>query len=327
MILAGDIGGTNVRLALFERLGGRLVRRKEARYRSRELRGLTAALDLFLPGKPAVEAAGFGVAGPVRGGRSETTNLPWVVDQESLASRLGLLQVGLVNDLVANALGLEELAPSDLAVVNAGEEDPEGNRALISPGTGLGEAFLVRTKGGWLACPSEGGHASFAPRDDHEIELLRHLSARYGHVSCERILSGPGLADLYRFERDGSGIPEPAWLTEEIGRRGDAAAAVSAAALAGTDVVAGRTLQRWVAIWGGEAGDLALKILATGGVFLGGGIAPKVLPRLMDGTFLRAFCDKGRFARGLAKVPVRVVLNEDCALLGAARAALPNPSE
>ncbi len=327
MILAGDVGGTNVRLALFDRDGARLVRREEARYRSRELSGLEAALDLFLPGKPSVEAAGFGVAGPVRGGRSETTNLPWIVDGESLAARLGLPRVGLVNDLVANALGLGDLPPPDLAVVNEGEEDPEGNRALISPGTGLGEAYLVRTKGGWLACPSEGGHASFSPRDSHEIELLRHLQARYGHVSCERVVSGPGLADLYRFERDRSGILEPAWLTAEIGRRGDVAAAVSAAALAGTDPVAGRTLERWLTIWGGESGNLALKILATGGVFLGGGIAPKILPKLVDGTFLRAFCDKGRFAPRLERVPIRVVLNEDCALMGAARAALPNPSE
>ena len=320
MILAGDVGGTNLRLALFDLTDERLVKRAEARFKSRELTGLEDAVGRFLGGR-TVSSAGFGVAGPVRRGRCEATNLPWVVDAAALASRLSLPEVALVNDLVANAIGLAELAPSDFAEVNRGEEDPEGNRALISAGTGLGEAFLVREGGGWRAFPSEGGHASFAPRSPTEIELLGWLSRRLSHVSFERVVSGPGLADLSRFERERSGLPEPAWLSAAIQRIGDVAPAVSEAALQGTDPVAGRSLERWVSIYGAEAGNLALKIMATAGLFVGGGIAPKVLPKLLSGSFFAAFCDKGRFVPLLSKVPVRVVLNDECALRGAARSA------
>lgn len=318
-ILAGDIGGTNVRLALFERDGARLAQKEERTFPSRDVPGLEEPVVEFLAGR-RVSAAGFGVAGPVRNGRCEATNLPWVVDAAVLAARLSLSGAELVNDLFANALGLSELAPSDFAVVNPGLEDPGGNAALISAGTGLGEAYLVRVGGRLLPQPSEGGHASFAPRNAVEIDLLRQLEARWSHVSFERVLSGPGLAALYSFERSRSGEPEPGWLAEEIARSGDPAPAVTAAGLSGKDPVAARTLERFVSIYGGEAGNLALKVLATGGVFVGGGIAPRILPRMLDGTFFGGFCDKGRFAALLAKIPVRVVTNDRCALFGAARA-------
>jgi glucokinase len=320
MILAGDIGGTNTRLALFDAVDGALVRRRETKLRSQAVKGLEAAIASFLPEGMRVEAAGFGVAGPVRDGRCEATNLPWVVDAGKIALALGLRHAALMNDLYANALGLGEMGPADLAVLNQGEEDPAGTRALISAGTGLGEAFLVHIGGRYWPFASEGGHSSFAPGNPSEIELLRHLQQRYGHVSFERLVSGPGLANIYRFEREASGLPEPAWLTDEIAARGDTSPAVSAAALAEKDPVARRALDRFVSIYGGEAGNLGLKVLATGGVFLGGGIAPRILPKLGDGTFLGAFCDKGRFAPLLAKIPVKVVLNDECALLGAARA-------
>jgi glucokinase len=303
MILAGDVGGTNVRLALFEVERGKLVRKDEKTFRSRDVSGLEQPVEEFLAGR-RVAASGIGVAGPVRNGRCEATNLPWVVDAAVLAKSLALPRVALVNDLFANALGLGELGPADFAVVNAGIEDPEGNAALISAGTGLGEAYLVRVSGRFVPQASEGGHASFAPRNPFEIDLLGYLQRTYSHVSFERVLS------------------------EEIAASGDASPAVTAAALAGKDAVAARVLEHFVAIYGGEAGNLALKVLATGGVFVGGGIAPKILPKLLDGTFFGAFCDKGRFAALLAKIPVRVVTNDLCALLGAARAgaeAAPDP--
>ena len=319
MILGGDVGGTNVRLALFEIEEGKLAPRDEKKFRSRDSSGLEQPVEEFLAGR-RVSAAGFGVAGPVRNGRCEATNLPWVVDAAALARQLSLPRVALVNDLLANAAGLRELSPADFAVVNAGTEDPEGNAALISAGTGLGEAYLVRVKGRFEPQASEGGHASFAPRNAVEIDLLRHLEAKWSHVSFERILSGPGFAALYAFERARSGESEPGWLAEEISRAGDPAPAVTAAGLSGKDAVAERTVERFVSILGGEAGNLALKVLATGGLDVGGGIAPKMLPRMLDGTFFGGFCDKGRFAPLLAKIPVRVVTNDRCALLGAARA-------
>jgi glucokinase len=319
VILAGDVGGTHVRLALFEEEGGRLAPREEATFPSREEPGLERPVETFLKGR-VVAAAGFGVAGPVRNGRCEATNLPWIVDAAVLARRLGLPRVALVNDLYANALGVFELAETDFAVVNAGVADPGGNAALIAAGTGLGEAYLVRAGDRFVPQASEGGHASFAPRGPVEIDLLRHLQLKWSHVSVERVLSGPGFAELYAFERSRSGIPEPVWLAAEIARGGDTAPAVSSAGLSGRDEVAVRTLERFLSIYGAEAGNLALKILATAGVWVGGGIAPKVLPKLLDGTFFGAFCDKGRFAPLLAKVPVKVITNDRCALHGAARA-------
>lgn len=319
MILAGDIGGTNVRLALFEIESGTLVRKDERKLRSREVPGLEGPVETFLAGR-RVEAAGFGVSGPVHDGRCEATNLPWAVDAALLAGQLALSRVALVNDLFANALGLSELSGEDFAVVNAGTPDPVGTAALISAGTGLGEAYLVRCDSRLEPRASEGGHASFAPRNPFEIGLLRHLQHAYSHVSFERVLSGPGLSALYAFERSCSRESEPAWLSAEIAAAGDASPAVTAAALAGKDPVAARALERFVSIYGGEAGNLALKVLATGGVYVGGGIAPRILPKLLDGTFFGAFCDKGRFAALLARIPVRVVTNDRCALLGAARA-------
>ncbi len=319
MLLAGDVGGTNLRLALFEEEEGRLVERRSARLATAELRTLDEAFASFLAGEARVAAAAFGVAGPVRHGKAEGTNVAFSVDAAEIRVRLGVPAV-VLNDLEANGWGLAELAPSDFELLNRGEADPGGNGALVSAGTGLGEAILLRTPEGFVPMPSEGGHASFAPRNDEEIELLRALRLRHGHVSWERVVSGPGLATLYRFERGLSGLPEPEWLSREIAASPDPAPVVSRAALGETDPVCQRTLHRFVSLLGAEAGNLALKALATGGVFVGGGIAPKILPLLRD-SFFTAFTAKGRFAPLLSRIPVRVVLNDSCAILGAARAA------
>jgi glucokinase len=319
MFLAGDVGGTNLRLALFEEEGGQLGEVRHARLATREFGTLHDALDGFLAGEKRLAGAAFGVAGPVRHGRAEGTNMSFSIDAEEIRADLGVPTV-VMNDLEANGWGLAELAPKDFEILNRGEADPDGNAALISAGTGLGEAILLRTANGFVPMPSEGGHASFAPRNDEEIELLKALRLRHGHVSWERVVSGPGLATLYRFERDLSGLPEPEWLARELAAGGEGAPVVSRAALAETDPVCQRTMHRFVSLFGAEAGNLALKALATGGVFVGGGIAPRNLPLLRDG-FFSAFSAKGRFATLLARIPIRVVLNDSCAILGAARAA------
>lgn len=326
MILAGDIGGTNIRLALFEERERRLERLTVEKYRIREFTGLEAVVHAFLSEggvrRFGIEAAGFGIAGPVRGGRCSATNFSWRVDAAELRLAFGFQRAVVVNDIVASGTGLAELPPSAFAVVADGVADPEGNAVLVSPGTGLGEGLLVRDGDRLVPYASEGGHASFAPRDEEEFELFRVLQAEYGHVSYERILSGPGLSQLYRFERLLSGEPEPEWLTRQISERGDAAPVVSTAALTGLDPVCERTLRRFVSILGSEAGNLALKVLATSGVYLGGGIPPRILPRLLDGAFLEAFRDKGRFRELLTRIPVKVVLDDGCALVGAARLAV-----
>ena len=319
MLLAGDVGGTNMRLALYEEEDGRLVELRRARFPTRDFRTLHEAFDGFLAGEKRVEAAAFGVAGPVRHGRAEGTNVTFSIDAGEIRADLGVPAV-VLNDLEANAWGLAELAPGDFHVLNRGEEDPVGNGALISAGTGLGEALLFRSGRGFVPMPSEGGHTSFAPRNDEEIELLKTLRHRHGHVSWERVVSGPGLAMLYRFERDLSGLPEPEWLTRELAAAGDPSPVVSRVALEETDPVCQRTLHRFVSLYGAEAGNLALKTLATGGVYVGGGIAPKILRLLHDG-FFTAFAAKGRFGPLLARIPIRVILNDACAILGAARAA------
>jgi glucokinase len=327
-LLAGDVGGTNIRIAYFTEEGGRLLQGWSARYAVGEFPGIRQVLERFLlealeAGElRPVAAAAFGCAGTVRDGRLVASNIPWQIDAATLAEPLGLPSAVVLNDLAANGLGIEELSPSDFAVLNEGAEDPGGNAVLISPGTGLGESILVREGRGFRPIPSEGGNASFAPRGAEEVALLEWLGAEFGHVSCERILSGPGLANLYSFERSRSREPEPRWLRERIDEAGDAAPVVSEAALSGSDPVCQRTLERFASILGGEAGNLALKGLATGGVFVGGGIAPKIVPKLRDGSFFASFCDKGRLGPVLSRMPVKVVLDDRCALLGAARAGV-----
>jgi glucokinase len=321
MILAGDIGGTSARLGLFAVRDERLVPIAERKYPSQEYAGLNEIASAFAGGcGHKVRAACFGIAGPVQNGRVVTPNLPWVVDSHSLSRDLGLASVKLINDLEANAYGIAALEPADFVTLNEGAPGAAGNAAVISVGTGLGEAgvFWDGRQHRPFAC--EGGHVDFAPRDELEVELLLWLRARYGRVSYERVLSGPGLLILYEFLRDtGRGTERPE-LAQAM-TQGDASAAISAAGLEGQDELSVKALNMFVAFYGAEAGNLALKIMATGGVYLGGGIAPKILPKLKGPVFLAAFTGKGRMQPLLEAMPIRVVMKDTAALLGAARSA------
>jgi glucokinase len=321
MILAGDIGGTNSRLAGFAMESAHLKPVVEETFPSRAYASLDEVVRTFVAAHDLhVAHACFGIAGPVRHGRSDAINLAWVVDAQQLARELGLATVWLINDLEANAYGAVALAPEDLATLNAGSPQAEGNAAVIAAGTGLGEAGLYWDGKQHWPFASEGGHASFAPADAMQVELLQYLQQQFDHVSWERVLSGPGLYNIYAFLRDTRRGVEPAWLTEEL-RQGDPAAAISRAALAGACELCVQALDLFVALYGAEAGNLALKVMATGGVFVGGGIAPKIIDKLKEPIFMRAFRTKGRLQPILEAIPVRVILDEKTALYGAARCA------
>ena len=322
MILAGDIGGTWTRLALFERQDGQLVMAVDKTYRSRDYDGLAQVVRQFEQDhrRGSIEHAAFGVAGPVRGGQAKATNLPWLIDCARLAHELDLKveNVDLINDLAANAWGAVALTPEDLTVLNEGVPDAAGNAAVIAAGTGLGEAGLFWDGQRHRVFASEGGHVDFAPRNELEIELLRYLLARYSRVSYERVLSGPGLRNIYRFLRD-TGRGEESQQIVEAMRKADPAAVISREALSGDDALCVQALDLFVAIYGAAAGNLALKLMASAGVYVGGGIAPYIIEKLKDPTFMGAFTGKGRMKDLLQEMPVRVITNDQTALLGAAR--------
>jgi glucokinase len=303
-------------LALFDWQDGRLSCVRMESYHSLELDGLPTALRMFL-GHDAVPlgAAVFGVAGPVQKERAQITNLPWSVDGNNLRSVLGIRRVKLINDLEATAYGVLTLEPADMLMLNAGAAVP-GNAAVIAAGTGLGEGLLFWDGTQYHPAPSEGGHADFAPRNGLEAELLVFLRRRYQHVSYERLLSGSGLVNIYEFLRDTGRGDEPLVFARRL-QEEDPAAAISHAALQGTPSLCVQALDQFAAIYGAEAGNLALKVMATGGVYVGGGIAPKICPKLADGTFMAAFRDKGRMGFLMDLMPVRVILKETTALNGA----------
>jgi glucokinase len=319
MILTGDIGATNTRLALFAEGESPLRCVAEETFRSQHYPNLDVIVQKFIASRDgAISSACFGVAGPVQQGRCETTNLAWVVDAAVLASVLGIEQVWLINDLEATAHGIAMLTAADWLVLNAGTPDAVGNSAVIAAGTGLGEAGLHWDGKAYQPFACEGGHTDFAPRNELEIELLRYLLARFGHVSYERVLSGPGLQTLYQFFRDtGRGV-EPQWLAGELAQR-DPAAVIAQAGLAEKNELCVQALNLFAALYGAEAGNLALKVMATGGVFIGGGIAPKILPKLQEPFLLEAFFAKGRMRPLLEAMPMRVITNLKTALFGAAR--------
>jgi glucokinase len=322
MILAGDIGATNSRLAFFCERSGRLEFVVEATYPSQDHAHLEIIVQKFVSAHNLpIEVACFGIAGPVRRGRSDTTNLPWDVDAEELARALRLRTVGLLNDLEAHAYGIAMLAPEDFVVLNQGAADASGNAAVIAAGTGLGEAGLYWDGQQHQPFAGEGGHASFAPSDPVQMELLTFLRHEFGQVSWERVLSGPGLHNIYRFLRDTGHGEEPDWLAHQM-QQPDPSAVISQAALAGTSALCRQALDVFVALYGAEAGNLALKLMATAGVYVGGGIAPKIIQKLTDSTFLDAFVAKGRLKPLLQQIPVRVIMNDKVALLGAARFAM-----
>jgi len=319
MILAGDIGGTNARLAYFQPQNGRLNLVSERVFPSREHHEFGEIVGKFLHDSGLrPQAACFGIAGPVRNGRVETSNLPWIIEQSRLADEFQLPATLLINDLEAIAWGIGALGPTDLVTLSHVSGTVSGNQAVVAPGTGLGEAGLFWDGNRHHVFACEGGHTDFAPQGELQIELLKFLSARFGHVSYERILSGPGLINVYEFLRDTGHEKESPAVVEEM-LKGDHAAAISRAALAGTDALSEKALDLFIAVYGAEASNLALKAMATGGLFLAGGISPKILAKLKGPCFLRAFLDKGRMRPLVEAMPVHVVTNEKVGLLGAAR--------
>jgi glucokinase len=322
MILAGDIGGTNARLAFFDVRDDHYNLVSASVFPSREYAGLDQIVTQFVDAAAVHPTyACFGIAGPVTNGRVETSNLPWIIESKRLADELKIDRALLINDLEATAWGIGALTSNDVVALNEVKAHPVGNQAVIAAGTGLGEAGMYWDGVKHHVFASEGGHADFAPQSDLEVELYLYLHARFGHVSYERILSGPGLVNVYRFLRDTGRGTEPKWLLDEM-LHSDAAAVISKAALAGTCPLSEHALDLFISVYGAEAGNLALKYKATGGVFLAGGIAPKLLPKLTSSLFLKAFLDKGRMQHLMESMAVNVITNDSLALLGAARCAM-----
>ena len=317
MILAGDVGGTKVHLALYDFINGKLEYSRDKQYPAKSYSGLEEIVKEFL-GAEKVTAACFGVPGPVRNGRLRLTNLPWTLDSVELSTSLEIQHVFLINDLEANGYGIAELTAEQIFTLSEGDASQMGNRALIAAGTGLGEAFLVWNGHGHIPYPSEGGHVDYAPRNEDEIDLLRFLKQKYnGRISYERIISGMGLTNIYEFLREVRGVEEPSWLAERL-THGDPNAVITELALAAKSEICEKTLDMFVSAYGAESANLALKMLSVGGLYVGGGIAPRILEKLKDGTFMKAFTDKGRLSQLLVNMPVRVILESRAALMGAA---------
>ncbi|HEY4382487.1 MAG TPA: glucokinase [Acidobacteriaceae bacterium] len=320
MILAGDVGGTKVHLALYNFDHGRLKPVRDEKVPAQELPSLEAAVEKFLaPGeREQIVAACFGCPGPVRDGRLKLTNLPWTLDQRELAKALGIQHIFLINDLEANGYGIPELAPESIVTLHPGDAAAVGHRGLIAAGTGLGEALLIWDGKTHRPIPSEGGHCDFAPRNDREIMLLQYLRHKlHGRVSWERVVSGIGIKNVYSYLRDVEKMEEPQWLRDRMAAE-DPNAVIGQCAEDDSSPLCLHTMQTFAAAYGAETGNVALKVLAIGGMYLGGGIAPKSLKTLGAGGFLKAYLDKGRLSPVLESIAVRVILDDTCALLGAA---------
>jgi len=322
VILAGDVGGTKTTLALFEPEAGALRPVREDTLVSHDFESLEAAIERFLGAgpRPEIEAACIGIAGPVVDGRCITTNLPWVVDERLLAYSIPARNARLLNDLEATAHGIFELGEEELVPLQSGLPR-RGNLAVIAAGTGLGEAIVVSDGRLRTVIATEGGHTDFGPRGELEEDMLRHLRKEFGRVSYERVLSGPGLVNVYRFLRDTGVAKEAAAVAEQMRER-DPAAVITELGTRREDGLCAMTLTTFVSVYGAEAGNLALKAFAVGGVVLAGGIAPRIMPALAAGPFVNAFRDKGRLSSLMETIPVHVALNPKTALLGAARVAV-----
>ena len=321
MILAGDVGGTKVHLALYNFEAGRLIPVRDHKYPAGEFASLDDVVHDFLKDpaeKEQITAACFGLPGPVRDGRLKLTNLPWTLDVRDLQASLGIEHIFLINDLEANGYGIPELAPESLFTLHEGDLQAEGHQGLIAAGTGLGEALLIWDGKHHRPIPSEGGHCDFAARTDREIALLQYLRRTLnGRVSTERVVSGLGIKNVYAYLRDVEKLDEPAWLKHRLATE-DPNAVIGTCAEDGSSSICFETMKIFAAAYGAETGNIALKVLATGGMYLGGGIAPKVLKTLKNGQFIAAFLDKGRLSPLLQAIPVRIILDQTCALLGAA---------
>lgn len=317
-ILAGDIGGTKTNLGLFAPRFARHHLVEQESYPSRDVAEFHLVVERFLAKYPVhVKSACFGIAGPVREGRAKTTNLPWEVSQYDLKERFGWEKVRLINDLTATVLAIPVLSESELHSINPVESDPAGAIGVVAPGTGLGMALAVRKRREIIPLPSEGGHVDFAPRNELQMDLLRHLWKQLPHVSAERLVSGPGLHSIYSWLRTTGAEPEPARLTEKLSES-DPPTVITETALANGDPVCIQALDLFVSILGAVAGNLALTGMTTGGIYLGGGISPRILPKLQTSQFMDAFTHKGRFSDLMTTIPVKVILNDRAALLGAA---------
>ncbi|MBN1832641.1 MAG: glucokinase [Deltaproteobacteria bacterium] len=321
LILAGDIGGTKTHLGLFQRGKRRPTPRVVETYPSSEAPDLETMIRRFFNDHPvSVTGACFGVAGPVEKGRSVLTNLSWTISENKIKRDFKWEHVRLINDMTATVRAIPLLTSLEVASLGKGSLVTDGNIGLIAPGTGLGMALLIQTKNGYVPVPSEGGHADFGPNDEVEVELWQYLNQRLGHVSAEKVLSGGGLFNIYSWLRDSGRFPEPDWLAKNL-REKDPAKVITEAATDQEDPLCTEALNRFVVIFGEAAGNLALMGNTTGGLYLGGGISPKILHKLEEGMFLEAFSNKGRFREFLRRVPVRVILNDKAALLGAAHEA------
>jgi glucokinase len=321
MLLAGDVGGTKTNLALFTHDGDWREPVHEATFPSGNYPSLEALVQDYLAGQrvTSIDHASFGVAGPVIEGHATVTNLPWMMEEQRLQQQLNIPSVRLLNDLDAIAHAVPFLDERDLATINAGQPAPTGAIAVIAPGTGLGEAYLTWDGSAYQPHTSEGGHADFAPTNTFQLDLLRYLLERFPHVSYERICSGKGFPNIYAFLKDRGLAGEPDWLAQQLAQAQDKTPLIMQAALDQSCDIAVQTLNSFVTILGAEAGNMALKVLATGGVYLGGGIPPRILSYLSGERFMQSFTNKGRFGKLLSSVPVHVILNPKVALLGAAR--------
>jgi glucokinase len=304
MLLAGDIGGTKTVLALFTTESGSLQEQVEATFWNREYESLEAVIAAFLRDKSvAVSSASFGVAGPVVQGKAQITNLPWLIESERIQERFGFPQVYLLNDLEAIGSAVPHLTADDLVTLQTGQAEPQGAIAVIAPGTGLGEAFLVWNGRSYQAHPSEGGHVSFGPTNLEQIELLKYMLTQFNHVSVERVCSGSGLPNIYNSLREQGRFAEPDWLRDGLATAVDPTPVIAQAALEKNEPIAVATMDLFLDILADEASNLALKVLATGGVYLGGGIPPRILPQLQQPRFLDTFSRKGRFSGLMQKCP------------------------
>ncbi|MFM8332510.1 MAG: glucokinase [Candidatus Methylumidiphilus sp.] len=323
LLLAGDIGGTKTKLALYESAGGELLRLRDQTYASSDYQDFHAIVADFISESPSVPAAAcFGVAGPVAEGRCRTTNLPWLIEESAVAAHTGIPAVRLLNDLQAMALGLKDLPAHELVELNPDAQPRVGNMAVIAAGTGCGEAMLYWDGQTHHAIATEGGHADFAPNSREQEGLLRWLKIKYGgHVSYERILSGPGLYNIYQYLREEGMATESVEFHAALLAGGDPGRLISRFALEENNLLCRETIRMFVRVYGAEAGNLALKSLAHGGVLIGGGIAPKILPAMANGDFLAGFRAKGRFSEWMGSLSVKVALNQDAGLLGAAQCA------
>lgn len=323
-ILAGDIGGTKTNLAIVSAEAGIKSPLAEATFSSKKYPDLESIIQEFLISRAKeihINCASLGVAGPVICGRAKITNLPWTIDKTELIRKFGFSSVCLCNDLLACAYALPTLKSDDLYTLNEGTFDPEGSIALVAPGTGLGEAYLTWCKTHYHAFPSEGGHADFAPTNMLEKGLLDYLGAHFDRVSIERVCSGHGLANIYRYLRDTGHSEEPDWLSGILSAVNDPVPVIIEAALdAGRScMLCQSALNMFMHILGTEAGNMALKMMASGGVYIGGGIPPRIIEVLKKSSFMDAFCHKGRISGLMSRIPVHVIMNPRTALIGAAR--------